>query len=68
VAHPQVRHYRQTVTDPHARQQALTELGAHPQVQRSRQAGTDPQVRQPVLTALREKADQVAARLKKRQS
>jgi len=66
VAHPQVRHYRQAVTDPTARQQALTELWAHPQVQRSRQAVTDPQVRQQVLTELREKADQVAAGLKKR--
>jgi len=66
VAHPQVRLYRQAVTDPHARRQALTELWAHPQVQRSRQAVTDPQVRQQVFTELREKADQVAAGLKKR--
>jgi len=66
VAHPQVPHYRRAVTDPHARQQALTELWAHPQVQRSRQAVTDPQGRQQVLTELREKADQVAAGLKKR--
>jgi len=66
VAHPQVRLYRQAVTDRHARRQALNELWAHPQVQRSRQAVTDPQVRQQVFTELREKADQVAAGLKKR--
>jgi len=61
-----VRLYRQAVTDRHARRQALNELWAHPQVQRSRQAVTDPQVRQQVFTELREKADQVAAGLKKR--
>ncbi len=66
VAHPQVRLYRKAVTDPHARRQVFSELRAHPQVQRSRQAITDPQVRQQVLTELREKADQIAAGLKKR--
>jgi len=66
VAHPQVRLYRQAVTDRHSRRQALNELRAHPQVQRSRQAVTDPQVRQQLFTELREKADQVAAGLKKR--
>jgi len=65
VAHPQVRRYRQAVTDPQARQQVFTELRAHPQVQHSRQAVTDPQVRQQVLLELRDKADQVAAALKK---
>jgi len=65
VAHPQVQLYRQAVTDPHARRQALTELWAHPKVQRSRQAVTDPQARQQVLTELRDKADQAAAGLKK---
>jgi len=64
--HPQVQHYRKAVTDPHARRQVSNELWAHPQVQRSRQAITDPQVRQQVLTELREKADQIAAGLKKR--
>jgi len=43
-----------------------TELVAHPQVRLYRQAVTDPQVRQQVLTELRDKADQVAAGLKKR--
>jgi len=65
VAHPQVRRYRQAVTDPQARQQVFTELRAHPQAQHYRQAVTDPQVRQQVLTELRDKADQVAAALKK---
>ena len=63
--HPQVQHYRKAVTDPQARQQMFTQLRAHPQVQRSRQAVTDPQVRQQVLVELREKADQIAAGLKK---
>jgi len=63
--HPQVQRYRQAVTDPQARQQVFTELRAHPQVQHYRQAVTDPQVRQQVLTELRDKADQVAAALKK---
>jgi len=64
--HPQVQRYRQAVTDPQARQQVFTELRAHPQVQRSRRAVTDPQVRQQVLLELREKADVLAAALKKR--
>ncbi len=65
VAHPQVRRYRQAVTDPQVRQQVITELRAHPQVQHYRQAITDLQVRQQVLTELRDKAEQVAAALKK---
>jgi len=64
--HPQVQHYRQAVTDPQARQQVFTELRAHPQVRHYQQAVTDPQVRQQVLLELREKADVVAAALKKR--
>jgi len=64
--HPQVQHYRKAVTDPQARQQVLNELRAHPQVQRYQQAAADPQVRQQVLTELRDKADAVAAGLKKR--
>jgi len=61
-----VQHYRQAVTDPQTRQQALAELKAHPQVQHYQRAVTDPQVRQQVLTELRDKADAVAAGLKKR--
>ncbi len=64
--HPQVQRYRQAVTDPQTRQQVFTELRAHPQVRHYQQAVTDPQVRQQVLVELREKADQVAAGLKKR--
>ena len=64
--HPQVQRYRQAVTDPQARQQVLNELRAHPQVQHYQQAAADPQVRQQVLTELRDKADAVAAGLKKR--
>jgi len=64
--HPRVQHYRQAVTDPQTRQQALAELKAHPQVQHYQRAVTDPQVRQQVLTELRDKADAVAAGLKKR--
>jgi len=61
-----VQQYRQAVTDPQARQQVITELRAHPQVQHYQRAVTEPQVRQQVLTELRDKADAVAAGLKKR--
>jgi len=61
-----VQRYRQAVTDPQARQQVFTELRAHPQVRHYQRAVTDPQVRQQVLLELREKADVVAAALKKR--
>ncbi len=57
---------RQAVTDPQARQQALTELRAHPQVRHYQRAVTDPQLRQLVLVELRGKANFVAAGLKKR--
>jgi len=64
--HPQVQRYRQAVTDPQARQQVFTELRAHPQVRHYQRAVTDPQVRQQVILEPREKADVVAAALKKR--
>jgi len=64
--HPQVQHYRKAVTDPQARQQVFTELRAHPQVRHYQRAVPDPQLRQQVVLELREKADQVAAGLKKR--